>query len=199
MGSQPRHTRGLQTVRRSGVGAACVLCAAPREVPLVLRVRVLPSSPPASTPHIPAFFTQSHALHIVVVIDPRAVLEGRADEVASVTLRLPPALMPKLSTGVNQLGDFDDPMDECASSLLQRRSWRVAEGVRSCNYAGGTVLQPSFQPSPPIPPYPPQTPLKRERPNPPQNNDQQGSSASRVRSSSTGWSASRAPSPASPA
>ncbi|KAI8469376.1 MAG: hypothetical protein J3K34DRAFT_423838 [Monoraphidium minutum] len=49
----------------------------------------------------------------VVVIDPRAVLERRADAVKAVTLpALPPALLPLLSQGVNELGDMDDPMDE---------------------------------------------------------------------------------------
>jgi hypothetical protein len=32
-----------------------------------------------------------------VIIDPRAVLEGRADAAASVTLTVPAALIPKLS------------------------------------------------------------------------------------------------------
>lgn len=48
----------------------------------------------------------------VCIIDPRAVLEGRADSVPSVTLSVPPGLMPHLSKGVNELGDMDDPMDE---------------------------------------------------------------------------------------
>ncbi|GBF92041.1 hypothetical protein Rsub_04388 [Raphidocelis subcapitata] len=48
----------------------------------------------------------------VVVIDPRAVLEGRAGEARSVKLRVPAALLPALSKGINKLGDMDDPMDE---------------------------------------------------------------------------------------
>jgi hypothetical protein len=62
----------------------------------------------------------------VVVIDPRAVLEGRAGDVKSVTVRgVPPALVPllsqvrhRLTRGVNRL-----PMPR------QRRMWETVSRI----------------------------------------------------------------------
>lgn len=50
------------------------------------------------------------------MIDPRAVLTGEFDAAPpkSVTLTVPPALMPALSRGALELGDGDDPMNSWA-------------------------------------------------------------------------------------